>query len=283
MRKTFPYRKITKQEALKDYENLRNMKSKLTIDKSIIGNKATDKFFQVARSKARTKKLTHLEAWKNPKTRKEIIEFAKRFKNTENPTDSDLRDAIIFRYGSINQFKPAVARFVYKKFKPKRILDFTAGWGGRLLAAMSLDIDYIGIDSNKQLRLPYKKMIETYPSKSNINMYFKKAEDMDFSKLPEYDLVFTSPPYFDLEIYPGMKDYESKENFIKEFFEPVIRKSFKYLKKGGHMILNIPLELQKEFNKFKLCKNLKPLKMPISNRFSDGTPRFELIYICKKK
>ena len=40
---------------------------------------------------------------------------------------------------------------MYKKYDATRVLDFTAGWGARMVAAMALDIDYIGIDSNKSL------------------------------------------------------------------------------------------------------------------------------------
>jgi hypothetical protein len=44
-------------------------------------------------------------------------------------------------WGSINQFRPTVAKWVYTTLKAKTgILDFSAGWGGRCLAAMSMGI-----------------------------------------------------------------------------------------------------------------------------------------------
>ena len=55
--------------------------------------------------------------------------------------------------------RTAAAMHMYKKYKATRVLDFTAGWGARLIAAMALDIDYIGIDSNKSLKPGYDKLI----------------------------------------------------------------------------------------------------------------------------
>lgn len=280
----FPYRDLTKEDALKDYLNLKKLPEKLTLDRTRIGNKATDYYFQRARSKAKLKnRKSHLDAWNNPEERRKTIEFAKRWRQTTNPTLGDLRAAVRFRFGSINQFKPAVARFIYQKFKPKRVLDFTAGWGGRLLGAMSLDIDYIGIDSNRQLKEPYRRMISDFPSKSDVKMFYTRSENFDYSKLPEYDMIFTSPPYFDLEIYPSMKVYKDNQDFLDSFFEPVVRKAFKHLKKNGHLILNIPAEMKDALKSFNLCRGkISNIKMPISNRFNDGTERFELIYVCNK-
>jgi hypothetical protein len=60
---------------------------------------------------------------------------------------------------AINIFRPLMAMEIYAKFKPKRILDFTCGWGGRLVGACALNIPYyIGIDINKNLEKPYEEM-----------------------------------------------------------------------------------------------------------------------------
>ena len=46
-------------------------------------------------------------------------------------------------FGSISVFKPLVAMNIYYRFKPRCILDFTMGWGGRMLGACKMNIDYI--------------------------------------------------------------------------------------------------------------------------------------------
>ena len=114
--------------------------------------------------------------------------------------------------------RPASAIQMYKKYKATSVLDFTAGWGARMIAAMALDIDYIGIDSNQSLKPGYDKIIKLLKpyTKSKVKMIWKEAQTVDISKLPKYDYVFTSPPYEYLEVYEHMTNYENKNNQIKK-------------------------------------------------------------------
>jgi len=274
----FPYKIISKEEALNDYLKLRATNPTLGFSRE--GNRATDYFFQKLRSNTATNKISHSDAWKLHKDK--IIANAKKWSKTDNPTSADLRSAIQFQYGSICQFKPINAKFIYKKFKPNVILDISAGWGGRLLGAMSLDIDYIGIDSNKKLKPAYDKMIKLYPSNSNILMVYKKSEDVDYSKLPKYDMIFTSPPYYSLEKYEGMKEYKSNTAFMEEYFVPTIINSYNYLQPNGHLILNMPEAMLTDLLKY-FPKKFKKIKMPINNRHNDGVQKFEYIYWIQKK
>ena len=60
----------------------------------------------------------------------------------------------------INFFKPTIAKYLYKQLNAQKVLDPCAGWGGRLLGAMALGIDYIGFDTNQMLRPCYGKMMD---------------------------------------------------------------------------------------------------------------------------
>ena len=55
------------------------------------------------------------------------------------------------QWGTINTMRPAAALTFYRKYKANTILDFTAGWGSRMTAALAGDFNYIGIDSNRSL------------------------------------------------------------------------------------------------------------------------------------
>jgi len=156
--------------------------------------------------------------------------------------------------------RPAAVLHFYRKYKATRVLDFTAGWGSRMVAALAGNIDYIGIDSNKSLKTGYKKILEALKpiSKSKIKLYFQPAESVSFSKLPKYDFVFTSPPYEYLELYEHMQNYEEGEikqpssasklkdtknksdGFYDNFLIPTIKNAYKYLPKGKWLCLNIP-------------------------------------------
>jgi hypothetical protein len=157
--------------------------------------------------------------------------------------------------GAIVFFKSAQAIFCYKKYNAKKVLDFTMGWGGRLLGAWAMGIDYIGIDTNICMKSAYENMIETlkkYDEKigrksPKMEIIWKSCLDVDYSKL-DYDFVLTSPPYYHLEIYQIMTLWKNKDdfynNFMKEIFNK-IRNNFK-----GVFCLNISPTMFKEMSKY---------------------------------
>ena len=159
------------------------------------------------------------------------------------------------------------------------------GWGGRLVGACALDIpNYIGIDSNSNLREPYNKMTEFLKknSKTNVKLYFQDALTVDYSKL-NYDLVLTSPPYYNIEKYGthGNDKNKTKEQWEKEFYIPIFERTFKYLKKGGYYCLNIPKEVYEKVARKTLGKPCIKMLLPKVKRFTDEKYE-EFIYIWKK-
>jgi tRNA1(Val) A37 N6-methylase TrmN6 len=168
------------------------------------------------------------------------------FKYYKNTKSKYTKIKIWFRlfnlyFGAINIFKPIIAMEIYCKYKPNSVLDFTMGWGGRLVGACALNVpNYIGIDLNQNLKKPYEDMVKTLKehSTTNISLYFKDALTIDYSKL-KYDLVLTSPPYYNIEKYEGQKD-RNIEEWNKDFYEPLFTKTWKNLQKGGFYCLNIP-------------------------------------------
>jgi 16S rRNA G966 N2-methylase RsmD len=285
----FPLSTITPDDRDKEFQKLQKLKfnDKDELSLSYAGNKASNFYFQLFRSKTKIGKWSHWDAWNDPDKRKKIINADKSL-HKKNPkcigTPTCLRSAMRMSLGSVNQFKPYVAVFVYQKFKPNRILDFTAGWGDRLVAAMSQNIDYIGIDTNKSLKGPYTRMIKEFSkrSTSKVKMIFKKAQDVDYTKLEPYDLIFTSPPYFSLEQYRGMEKFDNDKDFVTSFFIPTINKSWNSLKKGGVLALNMPEDMY-DFLVPILGKGNK-IKMPIANRFAykSKKKRFEYIWWWRK-
>ena len=115
-------------------------------------------------------------------------------------TPQDFKGALQNSVFSNNQFKAYTAKVIYDYFDKKgginNILDFSSGWGGRMVGALSLDKNYIGIDPNIDLRKSYNDILETLKpfNKSKVEMNFNYGEEVDYSKL-DYDFVFTSPPY----------------------------------------------------------------------------------------
>ena len=127
---------------------------------------------------------------------------------------------------------------VLKLFKPKRWLDPTAGWGDRLRCAIEYGCEYVGVDSNKEMKSAYKAIISdnaTNPEKYTI----KIGKFQDVRITGKFDLVFTSPPFFTKEVYEHMINWKSVSDFMEEFLQPLLVKSNKHLEKGGHLVLYI--------------------------------------------
>ena len=117
------------------------------------------------------------------------------------------------------QFKPEVAKLIIDKFsKNGNVIDFSSGWGDRLAGFFASEIGkvYVGTDPNNNLFGKYQEQIKTYkkisPDKNAI-VFNKPAEDLNWSKFSNYDLVFTSPPYFSTELYAKNSEYENLQSW----------------------------------------------------------------------
>jgi hypothetical protein len=280
---------INKNQAINDYEKLKSIECNNINPASNIGNVSMDYFTFKYRLQTKVKRIFDFPTfWKNKdylKTPSGIRLFNYGLENGKNKYIAAY-DVFRLYKGSSNAFKPIIAKQLYCMYKPKTILDFSAGWGGRLIGAMSLDINYIGIDTNINLKKAYEGIIETYQSKSNIEMIFKDSSKIDYNKY-DYDFVFTSPPYWKktylTEKYENMPIYTDKTDFYNSFIFPVIIKTFNGMKKNGYYCLNIPIDMYDEI-KIILGESDKKYPLFIQSRFSGKITNYkEFIYVWKKK
>lgn len=163
------------------------------------------------------------------------------------------KDSIIRRYyyiyglcfGRINAFKITNALSIYKKYKPTKILDPFCGFGGRLFGALLENIDYWGYDMNKHLEEPYNKLLNDFKygekHTSNIKLIFgNDSSTIDYEEIAkeyQYDMILTSPPYKNIEIYRCCSKESNK--FWDDFYKKVFSKSWNGLKNEGYFIINI--------------------------------------------
>ena len=172
--------------------------------------------------------------------------------------------------GSITFFKMCNATYLYKKYEATKVLDFTAGWGGRMLGAINLGIAYTGIDTNTDLKPGYDKMMEMFECDNKYKMLWESALEVDFSKL-DYDFVLTSPPYEDIEIYSNM-DYNGADWFYNEFLIKLIDQARKY-NKGRYTCINISPQMYKKLidkYKYKQCDLTDDLKEQKNGKTPDN-------------
>lgn len=161
-------------------------------------------------------------------------------------------------------FPALIAKHIYEKYsyKDKNIVwDFSAGWGGRLLGALSTkkQIHYIGNDPNPDHitsdgQTKYDKVAEFFylnsdSKKNTYEIFSLPAETMkDVEAFKRHkgviDIIFTSPPYFCKEIYSNDR-YQScnmypEYNLWKtSFLMPTLNTAMEWLSPDGVIIINI--------------------------------------------
>ena len=172
-----------------------------------MGNKASDYFHQVERWKCdATGYPSPQKTWENEKFKLTLFRALFSLKVKEiNPTV--LRSIISLRKYIAAQFRPSAAKTIYEIYKPETVLDFSMGWGDRLLAAHASHYvkRYVGIDPNINLFEGYGKQVRTYDSIwgkiKEFELHCGRAEDENIVLNDQFDMIFTSPPYFDKEKY----------------------------------------------------------------------------------
>jgi tRNA G10 N-methylase Trm11 len=280
---------ITEEEAIKDYEHLKEINLKKVTNETRIGNKFVDYFtFRQRLETIGVKGFSYFEFIKDTEYHKK--KYIKHLLDYQKGDDKHVALYRVFKLhaGSIGLFKPLTSMDIYSRFKPTSVLDPCMGWGGRLVGACALDIpNYIGIDTNKSLKEPYQKMsnlLKRLRTKTKIKLMFKDALKVDYSKL-HYDCVLTSPPYYNLEIYED-STFKTDEEWETDFYIPLFTNTYKHLKKGGHYILNIPNDLYKN-----VCIELlgkADIKIPLKKKAhpkkkSSDKDYTEFLYVWKKE
>lgn len=117
-------------------------------------------------------------------------------------------------------FDPVVSEIIYSWFLPKggKILDPFAGSLARGGVAAALGYDYTGVEIRKEQIEANEKQLEGIGLKTR----YIHADANDINKHlgnEKFDLVFTSPPYFDLEIYSEQKEDISTQKTYEQFME----------------------------------------------------------------
>lgn len=225
-----------------------------------------------------------------------LIENTKKRNRGGRTAAGNIFECFRINLGSIVMFKATTAKYLYKKYKAKSVLDPTAGWGGRMLGAWSLGINYTGIDTNVEMVPAYDSMMEFLKAEtgfanglfevdngSELKMIWQSCLDVDFSQI-DYDFVLTSPPYVNLEIYEHMEEWSSDEAFYKGFFIPLWQKCVDNIKKGGHVCFNISPKMYADALKFGLppCHDEEDLLQQMGQKvdaLKKGKKKQDKIYI----
>ena len=182
------------------------------------------------------------EAWvQNQSLRKQIIA-------SSDPYEEMWRQSRRYGYKMATTYMPEYAKSIYEYFAPEIVLDPCAGWGDRMMAASTVSTiqQYIGFDPNEQLRAGYIEIMNLSGAQhigdnplAFSNQYLIHSIPFEHNQLESnsVDLVFTSPPFFDYEIYNSTNPQYS--NWIDEFYIPLFRESCRCVKPNKYVVMYI--------------------------------------------
>jgi len=279
---------ITLGEVKKDYKNLCDFKAD-TNPRKFCGNKTIYQyqFAELLKCRRNTKDYKTIEEWfADPELKeklwKDSIKRNRRDK-VPYPSPTDVYECHRINNGAIVPFKSSTAKYLYKKFNATSVLDPTMGWGGRMLGATSLGIEYTGFDTNIDLRPGYEKLMEDLDIGNKVQIFWTSGLNEYLISGRDYDMVLTSPPYVNLELYQHMTPWETEEQFYKEFLIPLMDICFKHMKPGGHNCWNISPKMYKDLTEkygYRPCDTQEDLRQQLGKQYK--TKSQDYIYIWVK-
>ena len=139
-------------------------------------------------------------------------------------------------------FDPALCELMYKWFcnDGGKILDPFAGGSVRGIVAHYLKYYYVGIElRQEQVDANRENAAEILPVNNQPSWHVGDSDSiLDCDFLYEFDMIFSCPPYMDLEVYSDDENDLSNmtdEKFIEKY-KSIIKKSCSKLKKDGYAV-----------------------------------------------
>jgi hypothetical protein len=177
---------------------------------------------------------------------------------------------------NVSVFDPSFARFIYDRYTKKDdvVLDISTGFGHRYLGAMSLldkNLTYIGVDPWEDNIKSIENMHQFLGLTNKLHLHSVGSELMsshiDSEYIGKVNLCFSSPPYFDMEIYDhgssnqaiSLCNYDY-DKFINEWWKSTVDQMMIMMAPNSKIILNLPIYTK---NKKEIGKDM--INMIINN------------------
>jgi len=163
------------------------------------------------------------------------LAYVHRDEGADTAIPKNIRRALeLVNGGTIQNFKPMNARAVWEHICPVfrgNVLDFSSGYGGRMLGAMTSNLryHYTGLDPNTRTHAGLTALGELLDEQGHgagYAMHCIPSEEFD-SEPGLYDAAFSSPPYFNLETYTDeptqcMNRYTNLDRWFEGYVEPTL-------------------------------------------------------------
>lgn len=193
---------------------------------------------------------------------------------------------------SPSNFRPTVAKSLFERYGNQgAIYDPCGGWGGRMFGFFASDCtEYVCCEPSTKTAIGLLQIADEYDSIHKMVEVHQCCQEDYAPARNHFDMVFTSPPYFDCERYSDEETqsyirYPTIEEWNEGFLFKLISNAYSALKDGGYFVLNIAntktapeleMQSQKYANEvgFKLQETLKLSLSSISGKGIKYEPMF---------
>jgi len=162
----------------------------------------------------------------------------------ENGRLGSVFSSFYFRASIMNPY--LVYSLNHKILKAKRVFTPTLGWGSYYFGFSESGVEeYVGTDVIPSVCNKTRLFAENYYKDVQTKIYCCPSEDLlkDKSFLRKYknhfDVVFFSPPYYKLELYPGdnqsTERYKTYEEWLDGYWEETIKLCYYVLEEKGKL------------------------------------------------
>jgi len=235
------------------------------------GGVICDKFFPHRYSAWRSDdKVSAWNAWYNDHELTRAIKL--QLKSGDPITPHRVLRAVTLGHRTPTNFRPVAAKLIVERLLPSGVVwDPCIGYGGRMLGVLSSDRDYTYIGSDV-MKMSVSAAGEMGKAVNKIvgvkyKVQYASAEEGVSGKV---DMVFTSPPYFDVERYDdtaeqAWKRYNSVDEWVNGFLCGLINSTKRVLNPDGFLILNVANTIKAYGQKVPMADIVK--EFIVSNRF----------------
>jgi hypothetical protein len=258
-RSEYPYIKLRDYEIWQDFLALKKSKNSLkkgilnsgVISKNLFGQKTCLHFMPHELHVKCGSQSTAIDSFQNEKALKKILKLSYEYRN--------INDENIITYSKVvngsqfaANFPPSVAKSIYNNYLGDNgiVYDYSCGFGGRLLGFLACDFiergaKYIGVEPSTKTYIGLLNMTEFFGSKDEVIIYKDVSENFCPDDLiGKIKLAFSSPPYFNKEIYSEEKTqschkFQTWDEWLNGYWFKTIDNCYILLKEGGYFIANI--------------------------------------------
>lgn len=186
------------------------------------------------------------KAWQDPVIMDQVLAWGRS--GMSQLWMSWIRRAVFMAAGLPNSsfYRPHFAKQIIEMtgLRQGKLFDPCAGWGGRMLGTVASGWHYTACEPNPDTYANLVHMADFISAQNHVQLYSNPVENLTMDPEYRFDVILTSPPYFNLERY-HTEDHQSYvkhptyEQWRDQWLVPLINRCLDHLDPQGISAWNV--------------------------------------------